>query len=105
MSETYESLMQGLNEALEHSEGKRKLKTTTLSIKPIHEYHADEIKKIRSELGMTQLFFASFMGVSQKTVEAWESGRNHPNGPACRILTMIEMDPKLPERFNFVNSV
>jgi len=36
------------------------------------------------------------MGVSVKTVEAWESGRNHPNGTACRMLALTRKDPDLP---------
>ena len=39
---------------------------------------------------MTQRVFANYMGVSPKTVEAWESGINHPVGPACRLLSLLE---------------
>lgn len=98
----YGGIMKGLNEALEHAEGKRELRTRTISIEPVREYKAEEIKKIRNDLGMTQAFFAGFMGVSQKTVEAWEAGRNMPDGPARRILSMVQADPMLPERYNII---
>ena len=39
--------------------------------------------------GMTQSVFAAYMGVSKKTVEAWEGGRTHPTGPACRLLHIL----------------
>jgi putative transcriptional regulator len=97
-----EGIMRGLNEALEHAEGKRELRTNTLYIEPVREYQAEEIKKIRNDLGMTQAFFAGFMGVSQKTVEAWEAGRNMPDGPARRILSMVQLDPMLPERYHII---
>lgn len=29
------------------------------------------------------------MGVSKKTVEAWECGRTHPTGPAFRLLDIL----------------
>jgi putative transcriptional regulator len=29
------------------------------------------------------------MGVSKKTVEAWEGGRTHPNGTAFRLLDVL----------------
>ena len=32
-----------------------------------------------------------YMGVSAKTVEAWEAGTNRPSGTASRILSMMEM--------------
>ncbi|HML38383.1 MAG TPA: helix-turn-helix domain-containing protein [Bacillota bacterium] len=98
----YEGIMKGLNEALEHAEGKRMLQTNKMSIEPLRTYNAEEIKRIRNDLDMTQTFFAGFMGVSPKTVEAWESGRNMPDGPARRILSMVQMDPKLPEHFKIV---
>ncbi len=102
MSEVYKSIMAGLGEAREHAEGKRTLNSNTLFLKPIPDYRAEEIKQIRNDLGMTQVIFASFMGVSKKTVEAWEAGRNKPDGPARRILSMVQMDSTIPERFNIV---
>ena len=48
------------------------------------------------------ILFAGFMGVSTKTVEAWEAGRNMPDGPARRILAMLKVDPGLPQRLNIV---
>ena len=65
---------------------------------PVREYEASEIKEIRNGLGMTQAVFALFMGVSKKTVEAWESGRNMPDGPARRLLAMVQEEPEITER-------
>lgn len=69
---------------------------------PLQEYSAEEIKGIRNRLNMTQAVFALFMGVSKKTVEAWESGQNIPNGPSLRLLWMAEQDPGFPERYGIV---
>ncbi len=102
MENVYNGIMEGLTQALEHAEGKRKLKTTKIAIAPIKEYKSEEIKQIRNSLKMTQASFAGFMGVSQKTVEAWESGRNMPDGPARRIMSMVQADASLPERYNIV---
>lgn len=98
----YDGIMQGLNEAMAYNEGKLKVRTKTIFIEPVPNFEATEIKKIRNELGMTQVLFAGFMGVSTKTVEAWESGRNMPDGPARRILAMLKVDPGLPQRLNIV---
>lgn len=38
---------------------------------------------------MTQAVFANYMGVSVKTVEAWELGRTHPTGPAYRLINIL----------------
>ena len=69
---------------------------------PLKEYSACEIKAIRNSLGMTQTVFALFMGVSNKTVEAWEAGRNMPDGPARRLLSMVQADPEIPTRYGIV---
>jgi putative transcriptional regulator len=49
-----------------------------------------EKQGIRNKAGMTQAVFANYMGVSKKTVEAWELGRTHPTGPAYRLLDILE---------------
>ena len=41
---------------------------------------------------MTQTVFATYMGVSKKTVEAWESSRTHPTGPVFRLLDILNSD-------------
>lgn len=48
---------------------------------------------------MSQKIFASYIGVSPKTVEAWEAGTNHPSGAASRLLNMMEMDVELTKNF------
>ena len=58
----------------------------TYMILPVKEYSGKEIRDIRTKAGMTQSVFASYMGVSIKTVEAWEGGRTHPTGPVFRLF-------------------
>jgi putative transcriptional regulator len=42
------------------------------------------------------------MGVSVKTVEAWEKGTNKPIGTARRMLSLLQQDDTLPLRFNII---
>ena len=101
----YESIMTGLNEALEDSKSQKPiLKRHKVTIDPVKVYDAEEVKKIRKSTGMTQKSFASYMDVSDKTVEAWEAGTNHPSGAASRLLSMMEMDKDLIVRFPFVTN-
>lgn len=69
---------------------------------PLREYSAMEIKEIRKKLHMTQAVFALFMGVSKKTVEAWEAGQNTPSGASMRLLFLADNDPNLPERYGII---
>ena len=103
MNNVYESIITGLNEAIEDSNSsEKKLKRNVVHVEPIKEYNAEDVKKIRLNTGMSQNVFASYMGVSCKTVEAWESGKNHPSGAASRLLNMMEMNNNLVEEFPFV---
>ena len=103
MASVYDSIMTGLTEALEDAGSKdKKLKRQVVSVIPVKVYNADEIQDIRRKTGLSQKLFASYMGVSLKTVEAWEAGTNHPSGTASRILSMMEMDADLINNFPFV---
>ena len=98
----FDEIKIGLNEAIEYEKGNLKANTRTLSITPIEEFTSNEIKDIRKNAGMTQMLFAKFLGVSLKTVEAWEAGRNHPNGTACRLLSLTKRDPQFPKSSGIV---
>lgn len=105
MNSVYESMISGLSEAIADAKtGGKMLQRKTITIVPVKMYEAVEIQHIRKRTGMSQKVFASYMGVSQKTVEAWEAGRNHPSGTASRILSMMEMDEKLTEKYPFVKN-
>ena len=103
MSRAYESIMAGLTEAVEDVKEK-KLPRRMVTVLPVKEYRAEEVKAIRNKTGLSQKLFAGYMGVSDKTVEAWESGKNHPSGAASRILNMMEMDEELVSNFPFVQT-
>ncbi|WP_432649158.1 helix-turn-helix domain-containing protein [Huintestinicola sp.] len=94
----YNSIMQGLTEAVQYEKGELKVNTSKISVAPLPVIQSKEIRSIRLSLDMTQSVFAQIMGVSVKTVEAWEGGRSTPNGTARRMLSMLRSDPKLPEK-------
>ena len=99
----YNSIMAGLNEAIEDAKSEnKKLIRHKVTIEPIKIYEAQDIKRIRNATGLSQKLFAGYLGVSVKTVEAWETGTNHPSGTASRILNMFEIDNELITRFPFV---
>lgn len=103
MSDVFNSIMTGLTEALDDAKSsEKKLKRRVVSVVPVKKYTAEEVKKIRKHTDMSQKIFASYLGVSEKTVEAWEAGINTPSGTASRILNMMEMNENLIYDFPFV---
>jgi len=102
MNTAYDSIMRGLEEIKAHNEGKIRLKTTSIEIQPPLECDATTVKNLRAELRLSQNAFAKVMGVSTKTVEAWESSRNIPSGSSCRLIDMIRNDKAILNRQKIV---
>ena len=99
-----ENLINSLEEAIKYEKGEKVkgLKSHTITVAPLPDYKGKEIKEIRNELGLTQSIFAYVLGVSKKTVEAWESGKNHPAGPAQRMLSILEKDKSFLKKYKLV---
>ena len=89
MSTLFEDLQEGLLQAIDYAKGQGPARIVTYKIDPVTEYDKEQIRQIRMDAQMTQHVFADYLGVSVKTVEAWERGRTHPTGPACRLLSML----------------
>jgi len=53
---------------------------------------------IRKSLSMTQRAFAAVLGVSCRTVEAWESGRSNPTPTARKLMYLIQEDHSLVQK-------
>ena len=64
---------------------------------PIPEYDAHTVAIVRKKLNLSQRGLASALGVSTRTVESWENGRNVPNGSARNLLYLLEKDESLLE--------
>jgi len=99
MSRLFDDLKHGLEQAIEYEKGKGHASVTKLRFLPVESFASGEIRTIRMASGMSQSAFASFLGVSKKTVEAWECGRNDPSGPARRLLSLLRDDRSIAERF------
>jgi len=100
----YESIIKGLNEAIDYENGKGTARVAKCTVNPAPEFNAQQIKDVRISLGMTQITFAEVMGVSQKTVEAWEAGTNKPIGSARRFLSVLQADPSMLTRCNIISA-
>jgi len=87
MSKAFDSIKQGLEEALEFSKG---LKGKAI----VHEFTPVDVKNIRAQVGMSQTEFASAFGISVSTLRHWERGDRRPHGPALVLLNVVAKEPK-----------
>lgn len=81
-------ILEGLNEIKRFKRGKLSLKTTELS-------EPSQPQVIRSKLNLSQSAFAGLLGVSMRTLQDWEQGRRHPQGPAIALLRIAEQHPEV----------
>lgn len=52
-------------------------------------------KQLREKLGLSQKLFARVLGLSEKTIEKWEQGKNPIKGTASRLLYLLNRHPWL----------
>lgn len=92
MSDAFNSIEQGLKEALAHARGKGPA--------VIHEIDIPEpdVQTIRARTGLSQAEFARSIGVAKGTLLNWEHRRRRPDGPARVLLAMIAKDPEIVQR-------
>ncbi|MDR0468986.1 MAG: helix-turn-helix domain-containing protein [Peptococcaceae bacterium] len=88
-----EKLIQSAKQAEAHSIGRKKLRTTVIEVLPIPDYNSQQIKSIRIRLGLTQSLMGGIVGVSIKTIEAWETGYRRPSSSAMRVLAELDTNP------------
>ena len=103
-NKAFESIMKGFTESLEYATGDTsKARRMNVTVAELPQYHDKEIKQIREDLNLTQKNFAVVLGVSTKTVEAWESGRNIPQETAQRFLQLLQIGgKKMLQEYNVV---
>lgn len=58
---------------------------------------AQEIKRVRKMLGLTQREFAPLIGCSKPTIERWETSEKKITGPIVLLLKMLEYQPEYLE--------
>ncbi|MEQ1882853.1 MAG: helix-turn-helix domain-containing protein [Burkholderiales bacterium] len=83
MGKAFDSIKQGLTEAIAHNKGQNKgVKTHT----PVQI----DVQALRTRLGLTQEEFAAKFGISLGTLRHWERGDRQPHGPALVLLRVID---------------
>ncbi len=86
MDTLFESIKNGLAEAIDYSEGKN-IKVRVFQPEPVN------VKSIRQETRLTQEEFASAFGISVATLRHWERGDRKPHGPALVLLNLVKKAP------------
>jgi putative transcriptional regulator len=86
MGKAFESIRQGLQEAIGHAKGEASAVRT-------YRPQSVDVKALRHRVAMTQEQFAARFGFSVATLRHWERGDRNPQGPALVLLNVIDKNP------------
>lgn len=87
MGKAFDSIRQGLDEAIAHAQG-----NSVAAI--VHHPRDVDVAALRKRIGMTQQEFAARFGFSVATLRHWERGDRQPHGPARVLLNVIDKNPQ-----------
>lgn len=73
----------------------------------INSVHIDKgfVKAFRTKNHLTQVALANIMGVSKKTIEKWEQGKNNVNGSSAVLFKLLDDNPELISQLYSVKTV
>ena len=87
MTQAFQSIKQGLNEAISHARGDKRGVM-------VNQPQEVDVPDLRTRLGLMQEQFAARFGFSVATLRHWERGDRSPNGAALVLLNVIDKDPR-----------
>lgn len=94
----FSSLKAGLEDALAYQRGEE-VPGLVVHERTLPDVDAAEVRK---DLSLTQRAFAAILGVSCRTVEAWESGRSNPTPTARKLMYLIQEDHSLVQKLKLI---
>ncbi|HCE50859.1 MAG TPA: transcriptional regulator [Shewanella baltica] len=65
-------------------------KFDALCLPELAEFSAADIKELRTSNKVSQPVFAQYLNVSLSSVQKWEQGKRHPDGPALKLLNIVK---------------
>lgn len=75
-----------LLESVRQMKAGKAVKTTGVELTPAAD--------ARAKVGVSQVAFASLLGVSVRTLQDWEQGRREPSGAARTLLRIAAQSPE-----------
>ena len=89
MANAFDSIKQGLNEAIAHAKSKGK---KSAGVK-LYEPQKVDVSTLRARMSLTQEQFAARFGFSVATRRHWERGDRSPSGASLVLLNVIDRNP------------
>ena len=86
----FAELTEGFDALAAARKGKRTLRTTEVTLKPVVGVSADELRAIREKLKLSRPVFAHYLRTNPRTLENCEHGRAKPNAQAALLIHLVD---------------
>lgn len=93
MANAFNSIKQGLADAITHAKSAKAGKTGLPKGMKLYEPQSVNVSGLRERLGLTQEQFAARFGFSVATLRHWERGDRSPSGASLVFLNVIDRNP------------
>ena len=87
MSAAFKRIEKSLKDAIAFAEG-RDVKAR------VYKPSRVNVKRVRKNIGMTQIQFSATFGIGLGTLRHWERGDRAPKGAALVLLNILEKEPQ-----------
>lgn len=94
----FAELEEGLRALGEERQGKRTLRTHTVTVRPAPRVTPEDLIRLREELKLSRAVLALYLRTNVRTLENWEQGRARPNAQAALLIRMVERYPDTVQR-------
>jgi len=87
-------------EALSHKRSGKKvtLRTHAVEMRASAQVTAEQVRAVRSTLGVSRPVFAAYLHINPRTLENWEQNRAKPNAQAAVLIRLVEKFPDMAQR-------
>lgn len=89
---------EGVTALADSRQGKRTLRTHSVSYNPAPSMTPEELIGVREELRMSRALFAAYLRTNVRTLENWEQGRARPNAQAALLINLVKRYPDIVQR-------
>jgi putative transcriptional regulator len=73
----------------------REMKAGVTRSHRVHRFRVSDVAQTRTSVGLSQQKFARVLGVSARTLQAWEQGQRTPSGAARSLLAIAKRRPEV----------
>lgn len=87
MDEEMKDFCDALLESIKQMKAGKAIRTTKVTV--------SDIVRARNNVSMSQSDFATLLGVSIRTLQAWEQGTRNPSGAAKTLIRVAEKYPHI----------